>query len=48
MYTTIVAAINATGWLNIQLTYLLLYPEYICEELKDGKWVSIAVNDPHC
>jgi hypothetical protein len=31
-----VGAINATGWMLYNLTYLLLYPKYNCEIIQPG------------
>ena len=41
---TIISAINATGWLQYQLAYLLLYPVFTCT-MKDAQGNFVPIHE---
>ena len=45
-FLTICFAINTTGWLNYQYTYLLLYPAFNCDIWTDVGWEPLSHDDP--
>lgn len=40
-YLFIIAGINSGGWMQYNLSYFLLYPEFDCDLYTNGQWVSI-------